>query len=251
MSTRSTVAVTLAFAAGLLGMSPPLTATPILDQQQPTAHHSYIFGAGEFWQQLGQTFTAGVDGMLTGLELRLGRMPDSVTTGSLSIEIRNTEIGPASTGHSYLWPQIVGGQLLASATINTADLPVIDPTLGQVAPFSPLITFTTPVHFDSGVAYSILLYGSGADRFVWSLDLPASAYGGGNAFARVGNGYAWSFVGYAGNPPTLGDFGFRTYVEGAAAPVSEPMTLSLWGLGLAGLALRRRRLRAEAIASLP
>ena len=86
---------------------------------------------------------------------------------------------------------------------------------------------------------------------MWSLDLPASAYGGGNAFARMGNGYAWSFVGFAGNPPTLGDFGFRTYVEGTAAPGSEPMTLSLWGLGLAGLALRRRRLRAEAIASLP
>lgn len=252
MSTRSTLpAVTLALAAGLLGMSPPLAATPILDQQQPTAHHSYIFGAGEFWKQLGQTFTAGVDGMLTGLELRLGRMPDSVTTGSLSIEIRNTEIGPASTGQNYLQTPIVGGQLLASATINTADLPVIDPTLGQVAPFSPLITFATPVSVHAGVAYSILLYGNGADRFVWSLDLPASTYGGGNAFARVGNGYAWSFVGYATNPPTLGDFGFRTYVEGTAAPVSEPMTLSLWGLGLAGLTLRRRRLRAEAIASLP
>ena len=238
MSTLSTVTVILA--TGLLGMSPPLAATPILDQEQATAHYSYSFGTGEFWKQLGQTFTAGVDGLLTGLELRLGRTPDSLTTGSLSIEIRNTETGPASTGHNYLQTPIVGSHLLAAATISTADLPVVDVTLGQVAPFSPLITFATPVSVHAGVAYSILLYGSGADRFVWSLDLPASAYGGGNAFARIGNGYAWSFVGYAGNPPTLGDFGFRTYVEGTATPVSEPMTLSLFGL--AGLALRRRLL---------
>lgn len=246
MSTSSTFAVTFALAAGLSAISSPLAATPILDQEQATAHQSYTFGANEFWKQLGQTFTAGIDGMLAGLELRLGRMPDSVTTGSLSIEIRNAEIGPASTGQSYLWPQIVGSQLLASATINTAELPVIDPTLGQVAPFSPLITFATPVAVTAGVAYSILLYGNGADRLVWSFDLPASAYDDGNAFARVGNGYAWSFVGYATNPPTLGDFGFRTYVEGSAAPVSEPVTLSLWGLGLAGLALRRRWQRQAA-----
>lgn len=236
-----TVAAAIIFAAGCLGISPPLAATPILDQEQATAHYSYSFGTGEFWQQLGQTFTAGVDGMLVGLELRLGRTPDSVTTGSLSIEIRNTQIGPASTGHSYLQTQTVGSQLLAAATIKTVDVPVVDPTLSQVAPFSSLITFATPVHFDSGVTYSILLYGNGADRFVWSLDLPASAYNDGNAFARMGNGYAWSFVGYATNPPTLGDFGFRTYVEGTAAPVSEPITLSLFGLGLGVLALRRRR----------
>ncbi|CDH45513.1 PEP-CTERM sorting domain-containing protein [Candidatus Contendibacter odensensis] len=246
LSPQSTAAIALALVAGLGGMSLPLAATPIRDQEQATAHFSYSFGTGEFWQQLGQTFTAGVDGMLTGLELRLGRMPGSVTTGSLSIEIRTTETGPASTGQSYLQTPIVGGQRLASATLNTVDVPVVDPTLGQVAPFSPLITFATPVSVRAGVAYSILLYGNGADQWVWSLDLPASTYGGGNAFARVGNGYAWSFVGYAGNPPTLGDFGFRTYVERTAAPVSEPMTLSLWGLGLAGLAWRRRRLQQVA-----
>ncbi|MBK8751426.1 MAG: hypothetical protein IPL99_07150 [Candidatus Competibacteraceae bacterium] len=63
-------------------------------------------------------------------------MPDSVTTGSLSIEIRNTENGtsqhrPELTSDPDRWRSTPG-----ACDPNTVDVPVVDPTLSQVAPFS-------------------------------------------------------------------------------------------------------------------
>ncbi|WP_207481922.1 PEP-CTERM sorting domain-containing protein [Arenibaculum pallidiluteum] len=219
----------------------------IIDQQQLEADSSYRFGETVQWHQLAQSFTSGVDGTLTGLSLRLGRQAGTGTDGTVRIEIRDTEYGPASYGTGYSYTQTpgspdippAGGQILASLTLSAADLADIDPTQGQIASFTTLLMLPNPVEILSGVTYSILVEGFGTTTFLWSQQR-SGTYAGGEGFARVDDGYGWSFT---GTSPGRGDFAFSTQAVPSEPPgqVPEPATAGLLGVALAGIAGLRRR----------
>jgi hypothetical protein len=154
---------------------------------------------------LGQTFTAGISGTLTGVELFLNRL-DATAPANLTIQIESTSNGDPS------------GTVLASATVATSSIPT---TAGWVG-----VTFATPPTVAAGTVYAITLpdlpQQDVAPWLVWGLDSTATAaytdYAGGEAYASVAG--AWATLARVLNDGDSGnaDLAFRTYVTAAATP---------------------------------
>jgi len=237
---RSAAAVATA-ALGLAASA--ATAAPMLDQQNTAPFYfNHPFGTSAYAKQVAQTFTAGVDGSLVGLALQIGRAGYDPAAGALSVRIVNTMNGQASHGTGWFPTRIPGapgefwgsehGELLASFTVNAADLPVIDVSHGHVASMTPMLPLPIPIEIDAGTQYAILLETIGTGTFAWHFQFN-NPYSGGRAFYRIGAGYGWT-------SPT-DDLAFQTFVAGPD-PVPEPGTLTLLAGSLAvlGWATRRR-----------
>ena len=139
----------------------------------------------------GQTFTAGLSGVLDQVDLPLHRQ--SSTTEDLSVEIRNVVSG------------LPGPTVLASATVPAANVPpgsAFD--WGWVS-----VTFTSPPQIDAGSQYAIVAHTNGSGRFddPYNWIVSTASYPGG----------VWVYSN--SSPPATWDrlthdrdFGFRTYV---------------------------------------
>jgi len=214
-------------------------ATPahavILDQEH-TAVNSFLIFARNLgvFGQVAQTFTAGITGELTAISLPLGvRSPGG--DGTVTIDIRNTQTSVASIGVGTVTTQIPGtpeipsgGQILATIKLDISELPVIEPTTGGQAPFTPLIYFPTPVDVVAGQRYSILLRFEASDtsvELVWHRS-STDVYPDGSGFYRIGDGLLWTMPSW--------DLGFQTYV------VPEPAAVFLAALAIPAIRRRRR-----------
>lgn len=241
-------------AAGAIALAGVLAAgaaaaAPIIDQENTADFYfHYPFGSSAYAKQSAQTFTAGVDGSLVGIALQIGRAGYDPALGSLSVRIVNTLDGQASHGTGWFATKIPGapgeswagqtGQLLASFTVDAADLPLVQSQVGAVAPMSTMLALPTPIEIDAGTQYAILLESVGTGQFVWNFQY-GDAYSDGRAFYRVGDGFGWTAPRLLTGLGT-DDMGFRTFVEGIAA-IPEPGTLMLLVGGVLGMGLARRR----------
>jgi hypothetical protein len=155
---------------------------------------------------LGQTFTAGISGSLTGVELYLTAL-DATTPPTLTVQIESTTSG------------VPDGTVLATTTVATSDISF---TPGWVS-----ATFATPPAVTAGTMYAITLpdlpQADVSPWLVWGLDSETSGaytdYTGGDAYASVAGSWASMFTILNDGDTGAADLAFRTYVQ---APVATP-----------------------------
>jgi hypothetical protein len=128
--TRSLVVAGIA----LLACSPAgAAAAPVVDQSFTTPGHAST-AIGECCDFVAQTFTAGRDGLLAGVNIDTYDATPTETDAALRVSIRSTENGlPSET-------------VLASTVLPST-----------FAPLSQLITFPQSVQIRSGVLYAIVV----------------------------------------------------------------------------------------------
>jgi len=191
-------------------------ASPILDQSyDPVPTWGLEVTAS---QSIAQTFTVGVGGVLTGLELFANHF-SGYCTNDLFVSLVTTAGGVPSDN------------VLATVALPSSDIPF------SLSPPPVAVDFSAySIAVEEGDTLGIILRCDAAGlnldpTYVWNADNPGS-YVGGMAFVSI-FGSSWGGIG------TDKDMGFRTYVEPTGIP--EPATLTLLGLGGVGLITLRRK----------
>jgi hypothetical protein len=225
--TRSITSTAL-WAALLFPASGGALAVPVLDQSQQVLHVLSGFNFGVLSpDEMAQTFTVGVEGTLTEIQVFAGT---NGPEGDFIFELRST------TGAGI--PVSDGSPPLAS--IVRSDFLSRDWQSFDLTPFG--------IEVNPGQVLAIVLGGAaswdGADctegeDHTPAADCPPSGdrYAGGAGFFRVGGG---AFEQVVDGADTGGDFAFRSFVEcrgDACGGIPEPSTLSL--LAIASLPFLR------------
>ena len=137
---------------------------------------------------LGQSFTAGLSGSLTSVELYLVDVAPVGSEPGLTVELKSAS------------SDLPTGSVLATATIPDSDVPS--------SPGLVTVTFSSPATLTAGQQYAILVTTTeGSGNYRWCGDVPAS-YSGGSGL------YDDSWI--VSSPSQ--DFSLRTYVDVPAAP---------------------------------
>jgi hypothetical protein len=209
-----------------MGLSAAASSAPLIDQQfvRDIVNNT---GIGQVSSSIGQTFTVGLTGTLTGIDVFIAELATETTTGGLTLDVRSV------SGSGAVEP--LAANALASATIPDASVPFR-------ATSSP---FFTPILVDLSaaglavtagdiLAFVLTRVNGDDDPYYVQTDFDAG-YLGGTRVSQLADGDAFF-------PSASTDLTFRTYVETAgSAPVPLPSTLVLIGLGLAGFGWNRRR----------
>ena len=209
--------------ASLLCLAVPcLRADSVVDQSFTTfsgtgSLSAYINEADAY---AAQTFTAGVTGILTGVNIEI--LSDTVS-GSPTISPF-----PLNVAIYTVVDGVPTSNILGAATVGPGSIPL-----------SYLISFSAPIAIESGTQYAIAVnyigappLGPGAGQGLW-VGATGNPYPGGAAFASV-DGNKWVEDDSSPGVP-VGDLFFQTYVTPAAVP--EPSSLTLFTMGIFALFL--------------
>lgn len=195
-------------------------AVPVVDQQHLDGDTFTLLGLSR--SSIGQTFTVGQTGILTGIDIYVRNTGGFL--GGLTVDIRDATGGVVEP----LAANALGSVAVANGAIST--------TLGSFTPlFVDFSSAGISVTAGDELAFLATPAVSG-DRFSLEQDL-AGGYLGGEAvgqFAADGDGSPFS-------PVAASDLTFTTYVDPEIAPVPLPAGGALLLLGLAGLVAARRR----------
>lgn len=196
-------------------------AASVVDQANiPASGALSGFSSGQGLDQdarLVQTFTVGVTGLMTQLDLAIIATPFTPSEGGFTVSLR-----------SPLDVQLYSAHVPYSVAPNvfSTDWTAMPQFLLGASSFAVA----------AGDMYSIVVTADpnqpiGTVTWLRSAENVPFAYAGGQAFAS-----------YFGNPtiPLSGDFGFRTYVD-TAVPEPDGWALMILGFGVVGGASRRRR----------
>lgn len=200
----------------------------VIDQSNPHIFSAGAIGFGSATlynsNRLVQTFTAGINGQLTRVDLQL-MQSGTLPTNTINQDITLLVFMPLN-GSSP-----VSGNPLATATISHFDIPGNSAVLnGAVVSVS---LDTSPVPMIAGQTYSLELvtdqvWDSRPRGWHFGWLLTGNSYSGGTEWLNSGN---TDFV------SQTTDLSFQTFV----VPVPEPSSLVMIGLGGAGLFLRCRK----------
>jgi hypothetical protein len=209
----------LVFAA-TLASAPVLRADPIrvIDQQHLTTRIGGLGVVGSTDVFLAQTFTVGLTGTLTQIDLNVFFPHEDFSrfTDPLSIQLRTTVGGtPTNT-------------VVDAIAVAPQNLPTDRFALTAFSGFGVNVT--------AGDALAIVLTTGPNGNFGWGLG--ACCYGGGAAHWTP-NGGAFVPISF----PEAPEFLFRTWVEADVTPTPEPGTMLLAATGVAAVVARRRRKR--------
>jgi hypothetical protein len=144
----------------------------------------------------GQTFTAGVTGRLTRVDLNLFCVNCTGTFPSLRLSLR------ATSGNLPVGPDIVSAIL---------------PGLNSAAPRLFPVTFPSPPMVTAGTVYALVIRPlADPSVSVYALPVsPTSVYAGGQAVWSANSGASWTVPVTAAGQPT--DASFKTYVQAGYA----------------------------------
>jgi len=212
---ETSLSVTLALLTGILVAVAPATGATTEDQ--------HLLADGQFnaavtsYQGWGQTFTVGLSGLLTRVDLQLGRQTG--TSGPLQVELRKT-----SGGLPDLTPQA----LLFSTSIAASAVPVT----GSPASFTVFLDLSSaPPSVTPGDCLAILLTNPDTSWYLWSSHYwPGDIYSGGSALKLVSPS-APNWIEVSGY-----DSGFDTWIT----QVPEPSALLPVGLLILAVSYRCR-----------
>jgi hypothetical protein len=189
---RALLPAVVFIAAFALVWTPPAVASPVVDQSFTTP---WDLGANvnDACKFIGQSFTAGITGTLTGVNIDLNSRPNS---SALRVAIRT-----------------------ASGDIPFGDPLAVRYLADPQAPLTRLITFGHAIPVVAGRQYAIVVsYRGGQTRGINGIGTwggaTGDAYAAGRPLSGKCNGTSrfWSFT----STSTPYDLHFRTYVESAA-----------------------------------
>ena len=181
-------AIAVAVAIGVIS---PAQAASTLDQDiafsTSDCNTEVYSGAG-----IGQTFTAGLSGPLTSVEVFLVDVDERPgTEPGLTVALASTSSG------------LPVGVALAASTIPDSDVPSV--------PGVVTVTFSSPATVTAGEQYAILITTSETyNNYKWCGD-GADTYSGGTGLDDAAAGRNWRQLAYK-------DMSLRTYVDVPAAP---------------------------------
>jgi hypothetical protein len=172
----------------------------------------------EATQTVAQTFTVGLDGRLTAIDLQLGCCRFGPPSDDLQVEVRSTLSDGSPSTH-----------VLASAVLHPSDIPVHSFAFVHTA-LGPDSFAVSPGELLSIVLRSSapVLEGGGVQPYAWFMTDGPGQYDRGQAFVDRGSGFQGGGV----------DMGFKTFVDVSHVP--EPPGFLLIAGGLLILGFRRR-----------
>jgi hypothetical protein len=199
-------------------------AAGVLDQQLNPANYppDDLVNAGfGGTQNLAQTFTVGITGTLSEVDVSVERFAFSPPTGTLYLQIRSTTAGVPAADPSFL----------VQASVPESSLPVA----GNFG-FVPFDVSSAGLQVTQGEQLAIVLLAPDFANPVSWIGVQGDFYPAGSAFVEQEPGFGW-----IPNGPSGTDYGFQTFVA-----IPEPSTLSMAGLAcLVGLARASRRRMAR------
>jgi hypothetical protein len=161
--------------------------TEVLDQQNDVTGSATADSTASGGQELAQTFTVGVHGTLSRIEMQLSR-PNFTTSGNLIVNVYNT----------------IGG--VPDVSLGSASLPwnAIS-TMGFGFQSFDVSSFEIPVNVNDVLAIGI----KAETLFFWRSTFDLDPYDGGESMYRVLNSPPGPWTSYTPSH----DYGFRTYVD--------------------------------------
>jgi len=196
------VAAALALSHGV-----PIAAEQIDQQQLNSSGGGSLFN-GVTW--VGQTFVAGVSGVLTRLDVSLFCFVCAGTNPAIIVEVRTTS-----------------GALPTATVLATTTLPGF--SSASSAAYSAV--FTAPATLTAGTTYAFSIHSVNAratGTSAASFSTTAAAYPNGTRVGSANSGVTWTIIG-SGLPSTPRDLTFRTFMKLAQQIDVAPLVDRIYG----------------------